>query len=165
MEYIIRPAVESDWPKIKQIYEAGMDSGLATFETKAPSYESWSDSETSNCRLVIESATQIRGFCKLSLVSKRPVYSGVGEVSIYVDPVYSGEGIGHKLMQALIQASEQQGFWTLEAKIFPENEASIRLHKKNGFREVGVRERIGKRDGIWRDNVLLERRSTINGIH
>lgn len=165
MEYIIRPAVESDWPKIKQIYEAGMDSGLATFETKAPSYESWSDSETSNCRLVIESATQILGFCKLSLVSRRLVYSGVGEVSIYVDPGYSGEGIGHKLMQALIQTSEQQGFWTLEAKIFLANEASIRLHKKNGFREVGIRERIGKRDGIWRDNVLLERRSTINGTH
>lgn len=165
MEYTIRPAVESDWPEIKQIYEAGMESGLATFETKAPSYELWSDSEISHCRLVIESATQIRGFCKLSLVSKRTVYSGVGEVSIYVDPVHSGEGIGHKLMQALIHASEQQGFWTLEAKIFPENEASIRLHKKNGFREVGVRERIGKRDGIWRDNVLLERRSTINGIH
>ncbi|MGM0897857.1 MAG: N-acetyltransferase family protein [Bacillota bacterium] len=165
MEYTIRPAVESDWPKIKHIYEAGMDSGLATFETKAPSYENWSDSETSNCRLVIESATQILGFCKLSLVSKRPVYSGVGEVSIYVDPGYSGEGIGQQLMKALIQASEQQGFWTLEAKIFPENEASIRLHKKNGFREVGVRERIGKRDGVWRDNVLLERRSKINGTH
>lgn len=164
MDYIIRPAVESDWPQIKQIYEAGMDSGLATFETKAPSYEYWSDSETSNCRLVIESGTQILGFCKLLLVSKRPVYSGVGEVSIYIDPGHSGKGIGQKLMEALIQASEQQGFWTLEAKIFPENEASIRLHKNNGFREVGVRERIGKRDGIWRDNVLLERRSQLNGI-
>lgn len=164
MEYNIRPAVELDWPKIKQIYEAGMDSGLATFETKAPSYESWSDSETSNCRLVIESERRILGFCKLSLVSKRPVYSGVGEVSIYIDPGYSGKGIGQKLMEALVQASEQQGFWTLEAKIFPENEASIRLHKNNGFREVGVRERIGKRDGVWRDNVLLERRSQLNGI-
>lgn len=165
MEYTIRPAVESDWPKIKQIYEAGMNTGLATFETRAPSYEIWSDSETSHCRLVIESGKEVLGFCKLSLVSKRPVYSGVGEVSIYVDPGYFGKGIGQKLMESLIQVSEQQGFWTLEAKIFPENEASIRLHKKNGFREVGVRERIGKRDSVWRDNVLLERRSTINGTH
>lgn len=165
MKHIIRPAAECDWPQIKQIYEAGMASGLATFETEAPGYKKWSDDETTACRLVIESEQHILGFCKLSRVSQRPVYSGVGEVSIYIAPEQYGKGIGQQMMQALIRASEQEGFWTLEAKIFPENTASIHLHLKNGFREVGFRERIGKRDGIWRDNILLERRSKVNGIH
>ncbi|MBT2581606.1 GNAT family N-acetyltransferase [Planococcus sp. ISL-109] len=165
MEYIIRRATEDDWPEIKRIYEAGINTGLATFETEAPSHEKWGDEKTTACRIVIESEQQILGFCKLSRVSLRAVYSGVGEVSIYVDPTQFGKGIGQQIMHALIQASEQQGFWTLEAKIFPENSASLRLHLKNGFREVGFRERIGKRDGVWRDNILLERRSSVNGIH
>lgn len=165
MDFNIRAAAKEDWPEIKRIYEAGMHTGLATFETAAPDYEQWSDEQTTACRMVIESNGELLGFCKLSRVSKREVYQGVGEVSIYIDTAHFGKGIGQHLMDALIEASEQQGFWTLEAKIFPENIASIRLHKKNGFREVGIRECIGKRDGLWRDNVLLERRSTVNGIH
>ncbi|GKW46970.1 GNAT family N-acetyltransferase [Planococcus sp. NCCP-2050] len=163
MHRSIRTFATADWPAVKRIYEAGLATGLASFETEAPSYENWADQTESACRLVLEEGQQIIGWCKVSAVSSRQVYKGVGEVSVYVDPAHKGKGIGMALLQALICASEAQGFWTLQASIFPENHASLQLHLKNGFREVGRRERIGQRAGVWRDTILLERRSQVNG--
>lgn len=163
MCYTIRNVTQEDWPQLKRIYEAGIATGLATFETQATSYEKWIDYTHPACRLVLEEQNQILGWCKLSVVSSRKVYKGVGEVSVYVHPEQKGKGLGNLLLQELIRTSEKEGFWTLQAAIFPENHASLQLHLKNGFREVGFRERIGKLDGVWRDNVFLERRSRVNG--
>lgn len=164
MNCTIRTLIKEDWPAVKRIYEAGLATGLATFETEVPSYEKWADQTSSACRLVLEEQHQILGWCKLSSVSSRKVYEGVGEVSVYVDPAYKRKGIGNVLLQALIRTSEEEGFWTLQARIFPENHASLRLHLKNGFREVGRRERIGKLNNVWRDTILLERRSQVMGM-
>lgn len=164
MRHTIRILIQEDWPAVKRIYEAGLATGLATFETEVPSYDEWTNQAPPGCRIVLEEQQQILGWCKLSYVSSRKVYEGVGEVSVYVDSAYKGKGIGNELLQALIQISEQEGFWTLQASIFPENHASLQLHLKNGFREVGRRERIGKLDGVWRDTILLERRSQVNGM-
>ncbi|MGI2326742.1 GNAT family N-acetyltransferase [Planococcus sp. YIM B11945] len=164
MSQSIRTLIEEDWPAVKRIYEAGLATGLATFETDMPSYEEWANQAPPGCRLVLEEQHQILGWCKLSSVSSRKVYEGVGEVSVYVHPAYKGKGIGNLLLQALIRTSEQEGFWMLQASIFPENPASLLLHLKNGFREVGRRERIGQLNGVWRDTILLERRSQVNGI-
>lgn len=164
MNCTIRTFIQEDWPAVKRIYEAGLATGLATFETKVPSYEKWNNQTASACRLVLEDRHQVVGWCKLAPVSSREVYKGVGEVSVYVDPAQQGKGFGNGLLQTLIETSEEKGFWTLQASIFPENHASLQLHLKNGFRIVGRRERIGKRHGIWRDTLLLERRSSVNGI-
>lgn len=165
MTIIIRKVTIEDWEQVKFIYEAGIATKMATFETQAPpSFEQWIGNANLECSLVAQEGSNILGWCKLSPVSLRKVYSGVGEVSIYIHPSAKGKGIGNLLLQSLINKSEEQGFWTLEAKIFKENEASINLHKKNGFKVVGVRKKIGKRDGIWRDNVFLERRSALVGI-
>ena len=163
MSYTIRTLVKEDWPTVKRIYEDGLATGLATFETEVPSYEKWVNQTSPACRLVLEEQHQILGWCKLSLVSSRKVYEGVGEVSVYVDSAHKGKGIGNLLLQALIRASEEEGVWTLQASIFPENHASLQLHLKNGFREVGRRERIGQLTGVWHDTILLERRSRLNG--
>jgi L-amino acid N-acyltransferase YncA len=163
MTYTVRIMTDKDWPSVKSIYEAGIATGIATFETQAPPYEQWSQNSRPACRLVLEEQSQILGWCKVSAVSSRKAYQGVGEVSVYVHPDAKGKGIGDSLVKALIHASEQEGYWTLQANIFPENEASIHLHVKNGFREVGRREKIGKLAGVWRDNVLLERRSQTVG--
>lgn len=163
MSYTIRTLTESDWLAVKAIYEAGMATGQATFETQARPYEEWSQNSRPACRLVLEHENQILGWAKVSAVSARQVYKGVGEVSVYVHPDAKGKGIGDALMKGLIQKAEQEGYWMLQANIFPENEASVQLHLKNGFRKVGRRERIGKLAGVWRDNVLLERRSQTVG--
>lgn len=163
MTYTIRPLMKEDWPDVRRIYEAGLATGLATFETEVPSYEKWINHSSPACSLVFEEQHQILGWCRLSPISSRKVYEGVGEVSVYVDPTHNGKGIGNLLLQALIRTSEEEGFWTLQASIFPENHASLSLHLKNGFREVGRRERIGKLVGVWRDTILLERRSRLNG--
>ena len=156
----ISELVHEHWPEVKDIYEKGIASGNATFQTTAPTWEEWDKSHVKTCRLIaIENS--ILGWAALSQISARPVYKGVAEVSIYVHPEARGKGIGSYLLQALITASEKQGFWTLQAGIFPENIASIRIHEKHGFRLVGRRERIGQMNGIWRDTVLLERRSDI----
>jgi L-amino acid N-acyltransferase YncA len=163
-DYMIDTMKESDWEQVRSIYLEGIATGDATFETDAPPWEKWNASHLSSCRLVERAGHTLRGWAALSPVSSRCVYGGVAEVSIYIGQRYRGMGLGRALLMALITESEKNGLWTLQAGIFPENRASIDLHKSCGFREVGRRERIGKMDGRWRDTVLLERRSSIVGI-
>ena len=161
MDYKIEVMDKSDWEEVKKIYEKGIKTGNATFDNKAPTWEEWDRGHFKKCRLVIKNKDNIYGWAALSPVYKKKAYEGVGEVSIYIDPEYQGKGFGKQLLEALIESSEKNGFWTLEAKIFPENEVSIYLHKKYGFRLVGIREKLGKTsEGIWRDVALLERRSS-----
>ena len=158
----IRELRPGDWAAVRDIYEEGIHGGNATFETEAPSWEAW-DATHSELRLVAEREDVVVGWAALSPVSGRCCYSGVGDVSVYVAEVARGIGVGRGLLEALVSRSERAGYWTLNAGIFPENEPSIRLHEACGFRKVGVRERLGELGGIWRDVVLLERRSTLVG--
>lgn len=156
----------SDWPAVSRIYGEGIATGDATFEHTVPSWEQWRAARVDDPCLVARGAGgEARGWAALSLVSTREVYRGVGEVGIYVDQRHAGQGIGRGLLRALIERSEQVGFWTLQAGIFPENEASIALHLGCGFRLLGVRERVGRTaDGRWRDVALYERRSSVVGV-
>ncbi|PSL50440.1 phosphinothricin acetyltransferase [Salsuginibacillus halophilus] len=154
-----------DWQQVKRIYEEGIRTGNATFQTEAPDWETWNHARTPSCRLVARKNDEVFGFAALSPVSNRDVYRGVAEVSLYVSEAGRGQYIGHTLLQSLITESEKHGFWTLQAGIFPENTPSLHLHFKNGFREVGRRERVGKMGGLWRDTILLERRSDNVGLH
>ena len=155
--------ISSDWPSVAEIYRQGIETRNATFETTVPDWEYWHSAHIEICRFVAIADNFIAGWAALVPVSKRKVYSGVAEVSIYVADGYKGTGIGGKLLEKLISKSEEEGFWTLQAVMFPENSASIKLHESLGFRKVGFRERIGNQDGIWRDTLLLERRSTVIG--
>jgi L-amino acid N-acyltransferase YncA len=148
---------------VRAIYLEGIATGHATFETDAPGWEVWDRARLTVGRLVARAAGRVVGWAALSPVSARPAYAGVAEVSIYVAAAARGRGIGGALLLALIEASERAGLWTLQGAIFPENAASLALVKAHGFREVGRREKIGQRDGIWRDTVLLERRSRVVG--
>ncbi len=154
----------NDWPTVSKIYAEGIATGFATFEKNIPSYEHWDQGHLKNCRIVAILDNSVIGWAALSPVSSRCVYGGVAEVSIYISQNSRGLGIGKLLMEALIAQSEQEGLWTLQSGIFPENEASIRLHEKMGFRKIGKKERIGKLDGIWKDNLLFERRSKTVGV-
>jgi phosphinothricin acetyltransferase len=160
----IRPFVPEDFPAVARIYQQGIETGNATFETVAPDWEVWDRKFFSICRFVVENENVVLGWAALSGVSARAVYAGVCEVSVYVAPEAWGRGAGKLLLQNLVAASEANGIWTLQAGIFPENKASVALHEKCGFRIVGVREKIGQMNGIWRDTLLLERRSKIVGI-
>lgn len=164
-EIAIRPAVPDDWNSIKSIYLEGLATGDATFETEAPSWEKWNSAHLRVPRLVGVSSSDgsVVGWAALSLVSSRAVYAGVAEVSVYVAGNFRGKGVGKALLKQLIIASEHEGLWTLQASVFPENIASLGVHKICGFRAVGTRRRIGMLHGIWRDTVLLERRSEIVG--
>src|SRR5262249_13450386 len=148
-----------DWAAVRAIYLDGIRSGLASFETEAPSWEDWDAAHT--IRVVSELDERVTGWAALGPISKRRCYRGVGESSVYVDRDHHGRGIGVALMEELIARSETAGIWTIQTSIFPENEASVKLHRRVGFRVVGVRERIAKRDGLWRDTVLMERRSPV----
>ncbi|MCF7804659.1 MAG: GNAT family N-acetyltransferase [Candidatus Marinimicrobia bacterium] len=159
----IQKMAPEDWPDVERIYLQGIKTGNATFEQESSGWEEWDKTHREDCRLVAKIDGDIVGWAALSDISDRCVYAGVSEVSIYVDPNYQGKGIGSRLMEKLITESESAGIWTLQAGIFPENRASIRLHKKHGFREFGTREKLGKLDGEWRDVVLLERRSLVVG--
>ena len=155
-----------DWPTVERIYRAGIATGNATFESAVPSWEQWRASRLAEPCLVAreESSGEVLGWAALTAASSRPVYRGVAEVSIYVDPDRAGHGVGRILLSALVEASERAGLWTLRAGIFPENEASIALHERCGFRLLGTHERIGQMpDGRWRDVVLYERRSQVVG--
>jgi len=148
-----------DWPQVREIYREGIETGDATFETRVPSWEQWDGKHLERPRLVGVFEGRIVGWAALSPVSGRCVYAGVAEVSVYVAEDARARGVGRALLSRLVRASEEEGLWTLEAGIFPENEASLRLHEACGFRVVGVRERLGEMEGRWRDVVLMERRS------
>ncbi|MCK0144500.1 N-acetyltransferase family protein [Arenibacter sp. F26102] len=161
----IRKMTNSDWPRVAQIYQEGMDTGFATFEKEVPTFHMWDAAHLKIGRLVAASGETILGWAALSPVSSRCVYGGVAEVSIYIAQENRGQGLGKLLMQQLIVESEKAGFWTLQSGIFPENKGSVELHLKMGFRFIGKRERIGKRDNVWKDNLLFERRSALVGLH
>jgi L-amino acid N-acyltransferase YncA len=161
----IRPMRPGDAEAVLTIYQAGLDTGNASFETTAPSWEGWDASHLGDHRLVsVDEDDTVLGWVALSPVSGRCVYAGVAELSIYVDPAARGRGIGGTLMRAVIESSEAAGLWTLTTGVFPENVASLSLHKDAGFRVVGVRKRIGRHHDRWRDVLLLERRSDVVGV-
>ena len=149
----------SDWEQVRAIYLEGVRSGHSTFETEAPSWEKWDEGHLQIARVVMRDGETVLGWAALSLVSKRHVYRGVAEVTVYVSESAQGQGIGRALLEALIDESEKSGIWTLQASIFPENTASVRLHLRCGFREVGRRERIAMLNSVWRDTLLFERRA------
>ena len=155
----LRDLRPDDWPEVAAIYEAGIRTRNATFETEVPSWEAWDASHLIAHRLVAVEDGRVVSWAALSPVSGRCVYAGVAEASVYVAPDAHGRGIGRALLERLVLDAERAGIWTLQAGIFPENEASVALHLRCGFRVVGTRERLGKLDGVWRDVVLLERRS------
>ncbi|GAP16443.1 GNAT family N-acetyltransferase [Levilinea saccharolytica] len=154
----------SHWPAVRAVYLEGVATGSATFETNAPEWDSWDQHHLAHSRLTLWRAGELAGWAALSPVSYRPVYAGVAEVSVYVAAAFRGQGAGRVLLSTLVESAEQHGIWTLQAVIFPENQASLRLHQNCGFRVVGRREKIGKMGDVWRDTLLLERRSTRVGI-
>jgi L-amino acid N-acyltransferase YncA len=158
----IRDLRPLDWPEVAAIYEDGIRTGNATFETGLPTWESW-DAAHSEHRIVAMLDGKVAGWAALVPYSDRCCYTGVAEDSVYVASWAQGRGVGRALLEELIALSEAAGIWTLQAGIFPENEASLRLHLGGGFRLVGVRERIGELHGVWRDVLLLERRSEVKG--
>lgn len=160
----IEPLTSVHWPAVRSIYIEGIATGDATFQQATPEWREWDEAHLQICRMVATEGDELVGWAALSPVSRRPVYAGVAEVSIYVAERARGRGVGNHLMKRLIADSEAAGIWTLQAGIFPENAASLRLHAAAGFRVVGPRLRLGSLHGRWRDVVLLERRSTISGI-
>jgi len=157
---VVRDLRPEDWPQVSAIYEDGIATGNATFETAAPAWEVW-DAAHPEHRLVAELGGEVAGWAALAPVSGRPCYRGVAEESVYVAAWARGRGVGRELLEALVVRADAAGIWTLEAGIFPENRASVRLHLVCGFRIVGVRERLGQLGGVWRDVLLLERRSPV----
>lgn len=171
LRFEILPMTADDWPAVRQIYLDGLATGQASFETTAPSREQWDAGHLECCRLVArvpdtpsDQTADMLGWAALSPVSRRACYRGVAEVSVYIAARARGHGVGRVLLEALIAASEADGIWTLQASIFPENVASVRLHESTGFRLVGRRERIAQHHGRWRDTVILERRSARIGL-
>ncbi|WP_051190456.1 GNAT family N-acetyltransferase [Kaistella palustris] len=165
MNYEIRPMLSSDIKRVIEIFEEGIAGGNATFDPRAPSADEWEQKYVKSCRWVLEDETdEIVGWAALQPVSNRECFRGVAEVSIYLTADVQGKGLGAMLLKKLITDSEEQNFWTLQAGIFPENQASISVHKKLGFRLVGNREKIGQMNGRWRDIAFLERRSKTVGL-
>ena len=156
---MIRALTRADWPAVAAVYEEGIATRLATFETAAPGWEEWDAAHLAGHRLVAEEDGEVVGFAALAPCSARAVYRGVAEESVYVADRARGRGLGRALLERVVAGSERDGIWTLQAGVFPENRASLALHHACGFRTVGLRERIGQLDGAWRDVVLLERRS------
>lgn len=157
----IRPMTAADWPAVRAIYDEGIATRNATFITTSPDWPEWDAGHLAACRLVADEAGTVVGWAALSPVSSRCVYAGVAEVSVYVASRAQGRGVGRALLGALIEASEAEKLWTLQAGILPENTPSVTLHERLGFRIVGRREKLGKMDGVWRDVLLLERRSAL----
>lgn len=155
----LQPMRPEDWPAVRAIYEAGIATGNATFETTAPDWPAWDAAHLADHRLVARLDGRVVGWAALAPVSDRCAYAGVAEGSIYVAPEAQGRGVGRALLTAVVTSAERAGIWTVQTGIFPENQPSIRLHEACGFRVVGVRERLGRLDGRWRDVLLLERRS------
>jgi L-amino acid N-acyltransferase YncA len=154
----------ADWPQVKNIYEEGIKTGNATFEKSPPEWDAWDKGHLQEARIIAKENDDVLGWAALSPVSGRCVYAGVAEVSVYVASAARGKGLGKQLLRKLVEESEANNLWTLQAGIFPENIASIKIHEDCGFRVIGKRERIGKMDGVWRDTLLLERRSDKVGL-
>lgn len=166
MEIIgFREMLEEDYPSVKKIYLDGIATGNATFQTDAPEWQDWDKSHFKHSRIIVLFNGEIAGWAALSMVSSRCVYAGVAEVSVYIDSNCRGKNLGTKILEKLVKSSEENGIWTLTASVFPENEVSLKIHEKNGFRVQGFRQKIGKMNGKWRDTLLLERRSKIVGIN
>jgi phosphinothricin acetyltransferase len=161
----IRPMLPGDWPEVARIYSEGISTGFATFEKQVPAYETWDKAHVPSCRLIAAEGDTVLGWAALSPVSGRCVYGGVAEVSVYVGKDHQGKGIGKALLAELVRESERAGFWTLQSGIFPENVGSVQIHLHCGFRKIGYRERIGQLDGVWKDNLIFERRSTKVGAN
>ncbi len=153
-----------NFTQVAEIYKQGIETGIATFQNDIPDWESWDKSHLQNCRIAAFDGNEMAGWAALTPVSSRCVYAGIGEVSIYIARNCIGKGVGEFLLRHLIKISEEAGLWTLQSGIFPENIASIKLHEKCGFRQIGYREKIGKKDNIWKDNIMMERRSKVVGI-
>lgn len=160
----IRALEKTDYPAVREIYQQGINSGDATFETRVKSWDEWDVVTAAAGRLVAIDGGQVVGWACLSDATSRCVYRGVAETSVYVNPEFQGRGIGRSLLQALIESSEDAAYWTLQARIFTENVASIVLHEKLGFVPMGVHIKLGQLKGVWRDVQLLERRSAIVGM-
>lgn len=159
---VIRRMNELDWKRVSEIYIQGLETNLSTFQTECPSYEEWNASHLEDCRLVAVIDDQVVGFAVLSPTSKREVYKGVVEVSLYVDSSYKNCKIGTTLLKTLIVDSEKKGYWSLYSSIIAENAGSIRVHEKCGFRQVGYREKIARdRFGRWHNTIIMEKRSNI----
>ena len=155
---LVRPLEPGDYPAVAAVFAEGIETGLATFETEVPSWEAWNAAHLPAHRFVAELDGEVAGWTAVVPYSRRAVYRGVGEESVYVAERARGRGVGRALLEAVVESARADGLWTLQAGIFPDNAASLELHRALGFREVGVRERIGQLDGVWRDVVLLELR-------
>jgi len=160
----IEKLTEKHWPEVKAIYESGLATGNANFSHQVPDWDRWDANHVKNCRLVAEADGVVLGWAALTAIADNCVLAGVAEVSIYVAEGRRGKGIGRQLLAELVKSSEENNFWTLESRIFAENIASLKIHLDNGFRLIGTRERIGKLNGVWRDTLLLERRSVKIGL-
>jgi len=161
---VVRPLRADDWPAVESVFREGIDTGHATFEANPPSWEAFDAGRHPDLRIVAVDSSGLLGWAAASSVSSRPVYSGVVEHSVYVAASARGRGVGSTLLAGLVDLAEAHGIWTIQSSIFPENAASLRLHRRHGFHEVGTRERIalmtyGPLAGTWRDTILLERRS------
>jgi phosphinothricin acetyltransferase len=154
----------SDWERVRAIYIEGLDTGQASFETRAPTWDAWDAAHHAHSRRVVRDGADIVAWGALSPLSRRPCYAGVAEVSVYVSAAARGRGVGRRLLEALVASSERHGIWTLFASTFPENEASLRMQATCGFRVLGRRERVAQHHGVWRDTVITERRSRIVGV-
>ncbi|MEM7087318.1 MAG: GNAT family N-acetyltransferase [Bacteroidota bacterium] len=155
----IIPLQKEHYAEVSAIYFEGLRTGIASFETEVPSWKFWTEKFLPHSRFVAIVDQMVVGWCALSAASKREVYSGVAENTVYVSKAYRGKGVGKLLLSRLISESEKEGIWTLQANIFTQNLSSVKLHEQCGFRRVGIRKQIAQRDGVWHDNVLLERRS------
>lgn len=162
MNYTMRSMQPEDYKEVLEIFQEGIETKMATFDTELPTWESWDMNFHKNCRLVlIDEKETVIGWAALKLISTRSCYSGVAEVSVYVSGAFQGRGLGTMLLKRLVQLSESSGFWTLQSGVFPENISSLSIHHKAGFRTVGKREKLGKIGEEWKDVLLLERRSPI----